>query len=281
MLGRAFAVATLAVAVLAPPAGAAIAPDVAHSPNAEDIRTTYWVMLLVALAIGIPLLGGLLYAARRFRAGGGDAAPRRLAAGRGSVGRVTAALSAAALGIFVFGIVMTEKTRDASAGDGAEEIDVDVIGQQWVWRFEYPAQAGTASEGVATVFSYSELVVPVDTTVNLSIDSTDVLHTWFVPALGPQVMAVPGEIAETFFRADEEGLYEGQSTEYSGTGTPALRARVRVVSKDEYEAYIEELGSGLAAGQSAVQEELEANPVNGAEPVGPQTGGAGRPEEGE
>ena len=90
--------------------------------------------------------------------------------------------------------------------------------------------------------------------MNLNIDSTDVLHSWFVPALGPQVWAVPGEIQELSFIADEEGLYRGRSTVFSGAaGYPVMRANVRVVSAQEYEDYIEGLNADLQEGQEAVQ----------------------------
>jgi len=271
LFGRALAVATLALATLAAPAGAAIAPDAAHSPNAEEIRTTYWVMVAVASLIGVALLAGLLIAARRFRARGDNPPePRRLTAGRGVVGRVSAAFGALAVAIFVFGIVMTGDAREAEADDSADTLDIDVVGQQWLWRFEYP---DSQSEAIATVFSYNELVVPVDTTINLSIDSTDVIHRWFIPALGGQVQAVPGEITETSFRADEEGVYEGQSTQFSGTAFPAMRAWVRVVSQDEYEQYVAALAEDLTEAQrevaeeaaQAAQEAAEADPAEGAE----------------
>jgi cytochrome c oxidase subunit II len=255
VLGRAFAVVTLALLLFAAPAGAAIAPDAAHSPNAEDIRTSYWVMLVVVVVLGLVLIAGLLLAVRRFRAGrdaDADAEPRRLTAGRGVIGRVGAALGAIALAIFVFGVVMTGDARQAEADDEAESLDIDVIGQQWLWRFEYP---DSESETIATVFSYNELVVPVDTTINLSIDSTDVIHRWFIPALGGQVEAVPGEIVETSFRADEEGLYEGQTTQFSGTSFPAMRAWVRVVSQEDYDQYVAELGENLATAQEEVAQQ--------------------------
>ena len=259
-LGRALAVAVLGLVVFAAPASAGLGPEASHSENADAIRTSYWVMFVVAFAIGIPMLAGLLVAVRRFRARGEEEPePRRTGAGRGVVGRVGAALGAVAAAIFIFGVVMTGDAREAEADDQAESLDIDVIGQQWLWRFEYPVAEGSASEGIATVFSYNELVVPVDTTVNLRIDSTDVLHRWFIPALGGQVEAVPGEIAETSFRADEVGVYPGQSTQFSGTGYPAMRAWVRVVSADEYEQYVEDLSTGLQEAQeevaSAVTEE--------------------------
>jgi len=255
MLGRALAVATLALVILAAPASAGIAPDAAHSPNAEDIRTSYWVMLIVAFAVGIPLIAGLLLAARRFRARSEtDPEPRRLTAGRGVIGRAGAVLGAIAVAIFVFGVVMTGDAREAEADESAESLDIDVIGQQWLWRFEYP---DSQSETIATVFSYNELVVPVDATVNLSIDSTDIVHRWFIPELGGQVEAVPGEVVETSFRADEEGVYEGQSNQFSGTGYPAMRAWVRVVSQEEYDQYLSDLTENLATAQEEVAQAAE------------------------
>lgn len=248
-----FGAAALTALALAQPANAAIAPDVAHSPNAEDMRTAYWVMLAVATLVGIALIGGLLVAFRRFRATGTPDEPRQLTAGRGVIAKVGGVLALASVGIFVFGVVVSSGVRDATAEEGVEELEINAIAQQWLWRFEYPEQAeGSVSEGIATIFSYGELVVPVDTLVHLNIDSTDVVHSWFVPALGPQVWAVPGEIQETSFIADEEGLYQGRSTVYSGTGYPTVRANVRVVSADEYADYIENLNTELQSGQEDV-----------------------------
>ncbi len=255
-----FGLTALLALALAQPANAALAPDASHSPNADDMRIAYWVMLVVATLIGIALLGGLLTAVRRFRTTGTAAEPRRLTAGRGVIAKVGGALAALSLAIFIFGVVVSSGVKDASAEDGAEEIEINAVAQQWLWRFEYPEQAeGAASEGIATIFSYGELVVPVDTVVNLEIDSTDVLHSWFVPALGPQIWAVPGEIQETSFIADEEGLYQGRSTVFSGTGYPVMRASVRVVSAEEYQDYIEEKNAELREGQEAVQEALETD----------------------
>jgi heme/copper-type cytochrome/quinol oxidase subunit 2 len=255
-----FALAALLALALAQPANAAIAPDAAHSPNAEDMRTGYWVMLVVVLLISLAFIGGLLVAVRRFRSSGSDAEPRQLTAGRGFIAKVGAGLTALALAIFVFGVVVSDGVKQATAEDGAEEIEIQAVAQQWLWRFGYPEQAeGSFSEGISTIFSYGELVVPVDTLVTLHIRSTDVIHSWFVPALGPQIWAVPGETQEMSFIADEEGVYPGRSTVFSGAaGYPVMRAFVRVVSAEEYAAYIEDLNANLQAGQAAVREAAAA-----------------------
>lgn len=255
-----FALAALLALALAQPANAAIAPDAAHSPNAEDMRTGYWVMLVVATVLALGLIGGLVVAVRRFRSTGSEEEPRQLTAGRGFIAKVGAGLTALALAIFVFGVIVSNGVKQATAEDGAEEIEIEAVAQQWLWRFGYPEQAeGSFSEGISTIFSYGELVVPVDTLVTLNIRSTDVIHSWFVPALGPQIWAVPGETQELSFVADEEGVYPGRSTVFSGAaGYPVMRAFVRVVSAEEYADYIEDLNANLQAGQAAVREAAAA-----------------------
>lgn len=136
---------------------------------------------------------------------------------------------------------------------------ISAIAQQWLWRFEYPG--GTPGQ---KTFSYGELVVPVDTAVVLNIDSTDVVHSWWVPELTGQVQAVPGTISRTWFKADETGVYEGQGTVFDGTMYPALTAKVRVVEAAEYEAHVEELAADLAEAQAIVRDEAQAAAALGA-----------------
>jgi cytochrome c oxidase subunit II len=140
-------------------------------------------------------------------------------------------------------------------------LTIRAIGQQWLWRFEYPG--GRSGD---RVFSYGELVVPVDTTVVLRITSTDVMHRWFIPALGGQVDAVPGKTVETWFRADREGVYRGQSTFFSGSAYSVMRAWVRVVSPDAYKQYVQQQERDLAAAQGYVKRKVTQGATPGVAP---------------
>jgi cytochrome c oxidase subunit 2 len=189
-------------------------------------------------------------------------------AGRRVHARVAALLAVVALAIFVVGVIFTSQVRDVEpsgaeglqaastrtaqlgvsppAGDG-QPLSILVSGQQWLWRYEYPD--GT--------FSYYELVVPVDTTVMLELDSTDVVHRWWVPALGGKFDATPGRDNQTWFKAEEEGVYEGRSAQFSGPGYATMRARVRVVSVPEYEAWLDQQKADIQDAQEAVQERVQ------------------------
>jgi cytochrome c oxidase subunit II len=258
----------LALLVAAPAAFAApFAPRDAHSPSAEDTTTVYWVMFAIAALVVVAVNVALIAAVARFRARRGSE-PARLRGGRRIQPRAAAALGVLAVGVFVLGVVFTGKVRDVEpsgpqgleassvrtaqlgvqppAGE-TEPLRILVSGQQWVWRYEYPD--GT--------FSYYELVVPVDTTVLVQLDSTDVVHRWWVPALGGKFDAVPGRSNETWFRADSEGTYEGRSAAFSGPGYATMRAQVRVVSVPEYQAWLEQQAADIQEAQAAVQEVVE------------------------
>lgn len=262
------ALAALALAALPAAAHAVpLAPEPGHSPNADDSTTAYWVMLAIAAVIVVAVNAALIATVIRFRARRGRE-PARTRAGRRIQPRAGGALAALAVAVFAFGIVATTRVSDVEPSgpdgleaassrtaqldlslpsDGAEPLRILASGQQWLWRYEYPD--GT--------FSYYELVVPVDTTVQLQLDSTDVVHRWWIPELGGKFDAVPGRGNQTWFRADEEGTYDGQSAAFSGPGYAAMRARVRAVPVAEYEAWLEQQGDDIQQAQEAVQQRVE------------------------
>jgi cytochrome c oxidase subunit 2 len=276
------ALAGTALALFAAPAAASIfGPRAGHSPNADDIRTAYWVAIVIAALLIVVVHVFLIAALVRFRARRGRS-PRRFTAGARAFVRPAAPLVAIAVGLFVFGVAMTTKAREVQAtgseGLGADSdlvaqvnglsippdskpLNINVIGQRWLWRFEYPGGAPGNR-----IFSYGELVVPVDTTVLLHLTSSDVTHRWFIPALGGQVDALPGQDVGTWFRADEVGTYRGQSTSFSGTSYAVMRAWVHVVTPQAYQQFISGKRDQLAAAQDYVVKKLGEGAVTGATP---------------
>jgi len=263
-----------------------LTPESPASPNTEEMQTIYIVMMIVAALIVIAINVALVAAIVRFRARRGDAPARRTAA-RGVVPKVAGAFGALALVIFIVGIAFTESIREPEASgpdglqaaatrtaqvnvappptsDDAQTLTINVIGQQWLWRYEYPVKESD-DQTFQPVFSYEKLVVPEDTTVILRVTSTDVVHRWSVPSLTGKVDAVPGQYATTWFKADTAGeTHDGRSYQYSGPGYATMRTQVEVVTADEYEAWIEEQERLISEGQQAVQDETET-PVEEAE----------------
>jgi cytochrome c oxidase subunit 2 len=264
--------ASLTTLAAAAPAGAnVITPEQAHSPQAEEITTLYWIALVVIGLLAIAINAALIYAIRRYRSERG-AEPRQVRSGRGIQVRAGAALGVVALALLVVSVIFTERAREvpASGPEGlqassmllaqrslkppsgdSEPLQITATGQQWLWRYDYPNDS----------FSYYKLVVPVDTTVVLRLVSTDVVHSWYVPELAGKFDAVPGKLNKVVFRADEEGVYSGSSATFSGQAYVAMRTEVRAVPAEDYEAFVEQQNSDIQAAQEQVAETLSSEEV--------------------
>jgi cytochrome c oxidase subunit 2 len=243
-----------------------LSPPSAHSPNADDLNTLYWVMLVIGLVLLVAINGALLALFMRFRAERGRE-PRRLVVKRPAQIGTAGAFAVIALVTFVLGIVETNDAKQVSASgpNGLQAsrlitaqrtlglpatsaskgpLVIRACGQQWLWRYQYPD--GT--------YSYYELVVPVDTAVVLHLCSTDVVHRWWVPGLSGKFDATPGESNATWFKADEEGIYDGASYAFSGSSYAVMRTQVRVVSVPAYQSWLSQQAQGIQQAQAFVQQ---------------------------
>jgi len=258
-----------------------IAPDSPATPQADASFTAYVIFGLVVLVIVVAVLAALLGALRR---GSGAAEPDHRTRGTAGIQRrVGMGLGVAVLVLFVVAVVLTENARDVSASESSvEPIEIQVDGQQWLWRYEYP-EATDTSDGYSaeTPFSFYELVIPVDTPIILDVSSVDVMHRWWVPALGRAVDAVPGEDNEFSFIAEDEDVYEGRSTEFSGPGFATMRTQVRVVSAEEYATFLEDRIAGIDEAREAVSEEAGVAEAEGEAAATEEEAAGAAPEEGQ
>jgi cytochrome c oxidase subunit 2 len=246
------------LALLSPPGG--------HSPNADDINTLYWVMLVIGAVLLIAINGALLAVVMRFRAERGRQ-PRRLVVRRPAQVGAAGVFAVLAIITFILGVVETDNAKqiEATGPNGLQgssaltaqrgltppvtsaktaPLEIRACGQQWIWRYEYPD--GT--------YSFYELVVPVDTAVVLKLCSIDVVHRWYVPGLSGKFDATPGESNQTWFKADETGDFDGASYAFSGASYAVMRTRVHVVDVPTYQAWLEQQAAGIQEAQTFVQQ---------------------------
>ena len=124
---------------------------------------------------------------------------------------VTALVIFAVLGFTVKTMVdVTALPVAAAVPSGAfpgEIVNLNVTAHQWWWAFEYPGQ------GVVTG---NEVHVPVGRTIRAQVESADVIHSYWVPQLGPKIDAIPGHTNYTSFLAAAPGVYQGLCAEYCG-----------------------------------------------------------------
>jgi cytochrome c oxidase subunit II len=131
------------------------------------------------------------------------------------------------------------------------DLVVKVTGYAWYWGYEYPSDQGgfrfdsnmveekDLKPGQPRLLTVdNEMVVPVGKVVRVQVTAADVLHNFAVPSLGQRIDAIPGRLNETWFRADQEGVFYGQCSELCGNGHPYMPITVRVVSEQQFAAWL-------------------------------------------
>ncbi len=130
-----------------------------------------------------------------------------------------------ALGI-VSAVVLSENGQASS-----NALQVKAIGQQFAWRFEYPDYGD---------FQTGELVLPVDQQAQFTMEAVDVIHSFWVPNFGQKMDAVPGIETTILVTPDRTGAFAVVCTELCGLGHATMRAKARVVTQAEFDAWIAE-----------------------------------------
>lgn len=166
-------------------------------------------------------------------------------------------------------LIALEDTRDA-------DLTIKITGQQWRWRYDYvndgigffssldskSVEAGHRGSGIdpRTVDHYllkvdTPLVVPAGKKVRFLLTASDVIHSWWVPALGFKKDAIPGFINEIWARVETPGVYRGQCTELCGVGHGFMPIVLEAKSEPEYLAWVAGMRSAQAAETSAAPRE--------------------------
>ena len=152
--------------------------------------------------------------------------------------------------IGAFSLPVLFKQQEIPEGD----IHIKVTGYQWYWGYEYTdhefafdsfllgrdelADYGYA-EDEYLLATDTQVVVPVNKVVVMDVTGADVIHSWTIPAFGVKQDAVPGRIAQLWFKAEKEGIYFGQCSELCGKDHAYMPITVKVVSEEAYAEWLE------------------------------------------
>ncbi len=110
-----------------------------------------------------------------------------------------------------------------------ESPDIVIIAHQWWWEMQYPEYNFTTA---------NELHIPVRQNLLMRVESADVIHDWWVPALGRKIDAIPGRSNYTWIDASEPGEYNGACSEYCGTQHAGMRILVIAQLKEEFDRWV-------------------------------------------
>lgn len=133
----------------------------------------------------------------------------------------------------------------------APSMTIKVTGLQWAWAYSYPDfgdfefVANMLPEDQTTPDLYRfatdrHMVVPVGETIRIVTTARDVIHAWALPNFAVKIDAVPGRLNETWINAEREGVFYGQCSEICGIRHSAMPITVEVVSREKFEAWVDE-----------------------------------------
>lgn len=127
--------------------------------------------------------------------------------------------------------ILTLRTMQAVAAPPEQpgDLNIQVIGHQWWWEFDYPDQK---------IITANELHIPVNTNVQITLDSVDVIHSFYVPQLSGKTDVLPGTTNHMWLRGDTVGAYHGQCAEFCGLDHANMRFTVYVDTPEDYQAWV-------------------------------------------
>ena len=209
-----------------------LAPVSPASPDAKNIRDVYWLILGITGGIFLLVIVTLLLFVIRYRSKG---RPREVEGSqvRGHT-KLELAWTAgpvillAIIAGFVFWKVSDIGASSSLPASEQAKDEITIVGHQYYWDFIYPNGA----------VSVDRLRLPFDRKVQLTIRSADVAHSWWIPALGGKMDAIPGKTNRLTLRPTKLGTFPGQCAEFCGLLHAAMLANAEVMPADRYDAWV-------------------------------------------
>lgn len=228
--------------------------------TAQNAYNAHMIGLWVCVVIGAIVFGAMAVAMFRFRKSKG-AVPAKWSH------NTTAEIIWTVIPVVLLVIMAWPATRYLVAMyDTTEsEMTVKITGYQWMWRYEYLGEnvnfvsridresdmtrqlrSGRDPYSVTDADGYNtylldvdrELVLPTDTKIRFVITADDVIHSWWVPALGWKQDAIPGVVNEAWTEILEPGVYRGQCAELCGKDHGFMPIVVRAVPRAEFDSWL-------------------------------------------
>lgn len=238
------------------------------SPSMEEIVKFHNMMLPIIFGIAIFVLLLLIYVVLRFN--------KRVNPNPSKVTHhVGLEIAWTVLPVVILIIIAIPSFKLLYFLDRTENPDMTlkVTGYQWYWQYDYPdhgdisfssymipdAEIDPAKGQVRLLSTDNPVVVPVNKNIQVILTGGDVLHSWAVPRLGVKTDTVPGRLNETWFRANEPGIYYGQCSELCGKDHAFMPIEIHAVSEADFAAWVAEQGGTMPSVED--EEAMSMEPV--------------------
>jgi cytochrome c oxidase subunit 2 len=234
---------------------------------AEELYTLHNFLLVVCLVIFVAVFGVMFYSMWAHRKSRGyKPADFHESHTLEIAWTVVPFLIVVVIGVYATPIVMAQK--DTTNAD----ITIKATGYQWKWGYDYLKGEGQGISFLSTLTTPYEqrineqpkttnylsevdnpLIVPVGKKIRVVTTANDVLHAWMVPAFGVKQDSIPGFVRDTWFKAEKVGTYNGHCAELCGKDHAFMPIVVKVVTPEEYTAWVNEQKAKTAQGPASAQ----------------------------
>ncbi len=195
------------------------------SPDAQRVANLGWVLFGTATAVTVGVFAYLVVGLfrRHGEIADGDRPDDERAAERSVIQGGVFLPIVVLLPILGLGVYVLDVHADPT-------MHIEVIGHQYWWEYRY------TDEGFETA---NELHIPIDTPVELTLRSDDVIHSFWVPSLGGKTDLIPGHTNTLTIQADHAGTFRGKCAEYCGLQHAKMLFLVVAQSPDDYARWVD------------------------------------------
>jgi cytochrome c oxidase subunit 2 len=254
--------------------------------TSHNAYSGHMLMLWICVVIGVIVFGAMGYAMWKFRKSRGAVPDKDFTHSTvlEAIWTTVPILILVGSAIPATRLVMAQYAADKDALNNPVEMTVKVTGYQWMWRYEYIGEdvafmsrldresdrlrqdRGTTQDELLKHQHYLRdvdrpLVLPADTRIRFVITADDVIHAWWVPALGWKQDAIPGVINEAWTEVHQPGTYRGVCAELCGKDHGFMPIVVKVVPKAEYATWLAAQKSGDDTAARTASMDAPAAPV--------------------
>lgn len=230
---------------------------------AEEQHWLHWFMMVICAVIFVLVFGVMFYSILKHRKSVGHKSKELAEPIWVELGWTIVPL------LIVIGMALpATKVLVAQKDTTNSDLTIKATGMQWKWGYDYIKGEGEGIGFLSTLDnSHREMsnsgnppptdnyllkvdnpmVVPVGKKVRIITTANDVIHAWMVPAFGVKQDAIPGFVRDTWFRAEKTGDFYGQCAELCGKEHAYMPIHVKVVSAEEYTAWVGERQKAMAA----------------------------------
>ncbi|MHB8621212.1 MAG: cytochrome c oxidase subunit II [Chloroflexota bacterium] len=209
----------------------AVDPQTTLAPQSDfavKIQDLLKLTFFLACGVFVVVEGMLAYVLIRYRSRGTGELPRQT---HGNTRLEIAWTIAPAILLAIVAVPTVQTNFDTQAPPPAHSMQVNVIGHQWWWEFQYPAL------GITTA---NEVHLPLNKPVSFNLESADVMHSFWLPRLGGKRDVIPNHTNHLWWTPDAIGVSPGQCAQFCGTEHAKMGMKVFVQSQTDFNAWVKD-----------------------------------------